>query len=165
MPAACIQAAGSSVRMVAVCAVAEPQQAGGETRWQHPVGDALRVSALSTANAVATAADAMRQPACLLTIPCALLSSCRWHYTVKQPWGTACLDCGECQPPVQAGHPRTTSLSGVLRLRRVRAAGPHIGALLQGAAELALMLSAASSGIMGISVAVVELKRGALALA
>lgn len=44
---------------------------------------------------------------------------------------------------------------------RVRAAGPHIGALLQGAAELALMLSAASSGIMGISVAVVELKRGA----
>jgi hypothetical protein len=46
---------------------------------------------------------------------------------------------------------------------RVRAAGPHIGALLQGAAELALMLSAASSGIMGISVAVVELKRGACA--
>lgn len=44
---------------------------------------------------------------------------------------------------------------------RVRAAGPQIGALLQGAAELALMLSAASSGIMGISVAVVELKRGA----
>jgi hypothetical protein len=41
----------------------------------------------------------------------------------------------------------------------VRAAGPQIGALLQGAAELALMLSAASSGIMGISVAVVELKR------
>lgn len=38
--------------------------------------------------------------------------------------------------------------------------GPQLGALLQGAAELALMLSAASSGIMGISVAVVELKRG-----
>ena len=37
----------------------------------------------------------------------------------------------------------------------------QVGALLQGAAELALMLSAASSGIMGISVAVVELKRGA----
>lgn len=43
----------------------------------------------------------------------------------------------------------------------MRAAGPQIGALLQGAAELALLLSAASSGIMGISVAVVELKRGA----
>lgn len=39
--------------------------------------------------------------------------------------------------------------------------GVQVGALLQGAAELALMLSAASSGIMGISVAVVELKRGA----
>jgi hypothetical protein len=49
----------------------------------------------------------------------------------------------------------------VLFVCRVRAAGPQIGALLQGAAELALMLSAASSGIMGISVAVVELKRGA----
>lgn len=39
--------------------------------------------------------------------------------------------------------------------------GPQLGAVLQGAAELALMLSAASSGIMGISVAVIELKRGA----
>jgi hypothetical protein len=43
-------------------------------------------------------------------------------------------------------------------------AGPQLGAVLQGAAELALMLSAASSGIMGISVAVIELKRGAHAV-
>jgi hypothetical protein len=32
--------------------------------------------------------------------------------------------------------------------------------MLRGAAEMALVLSAASSGVMGIAVAVVELKRG-----
>lgn len=37
---------------------------------------------------------------------------------------------------------------------------PAIGGLVRGAAELALVLSAASSGVMGIAVAVVELKRG-----
>lgn len=35
-----------------------------------------------------------------------------------------------------------------------------VSGILRGAAEIALVLSAASSGVMGIAVAVVELKRG-----
>lgn len=46
-----------------------------------------------------------------------------------------------------------------LLLRRPSAV-PAVGGALRGALEMALVLSAASSGVMGIAVAVVELKRG-----
>lgn len=52
--------------------------------------------------------------------------------------------------------------TATMRYRRsAPPAPPPLSGLLRGAGEAALVLSAASSGIMGVAVAVIELKRGA----